>query len=494
MALFIGGLKANADDACAQVESLFEPKILWPTARYVIQALVSLIAVRKFSSYEHLARRLKSVLKPGSLSIPLGARKNYYHHLRGENYNVHSVIFKSTVPTSSIGWTKTDFFNNLGDERNPKADEKLTSRQIVENIMMLGQEMKTAKGPTDAVALEKHQKIWVDTLKRRAEQEYLLQNMVKGALYEAAEIANRFKVGISVRGTGLLAHMGIESGNPTKAQEFKNKTSKEVDLLLCDELTWQNIGAVVHYDPRVEWTSWKAVPAARTGTCPLIPTEPTHMEWVRKKWYIKTFRIRELDRMYGSRVKLPSGDDDPYWDKIKGVFFSRAKEYLAEDRDYRPGGHYAVHCKLVGPYIRVEGRPNTNMVGDHDLFGFTLGDFGQLKHDSWGNLRLVQIALQEANTFQGQHGGIWNWKPREEFHQSIKIKIMGGHSPPDGEPLVYVLPGFKVCAAFYIPGDEILKSVWDCEGVEWLLSTHSGKLYFETPTNTAVVPFDFVYD
>ena len=82
-----------------------------------------------------------------------------------------------------------------------------------------------------------------------------MMNMVKGAMWDAAEVADEFKLGIAVRGTGLLAHMGIESGDPTKAQEFKNKTSKEVDLILCEEMDWSQLGAVVHYDPRVEWSS-----------------------------------------------------------------------------------------------------------------------------------------------------------------------------------------------------------------------------------------------
>jgi hypothetical protein len=85
---------------------------------------------------------------------------------------------------------------------------------------------------------------------RNAEQEYLMQGMVKGAMYEAAQIAQKHGIGIAVRLTGVLAHQGIESGDPTKAQEFKNKTSKELDLSLCGELGFKDVGAVVHYNPR----------------------------------------------------------------------------------------------------------------------------------------------------------------------------------------------------------------------------------------------------
>ena len=103
-------------------------------------------------------------------------------------------------------------------------------------------------------------------LRRRAEQEYLMMNMEKGAMWDAAQVADEFKVGIAVRGTGLLAHMGIESGDPTKAQEFKNKTSKEIDLILCEEMEWSQLGAVVHYDPRANGVRvWPRLTLSRAG-------------------------------------------------------------------------------------------------------------------------------------------------------------------------------------------------------------------------------------
>ena len=65
----------------------------------------------------------------------------------GENKNIGQVIYKGDVPKSSIGWTEQSFFRNLGSTRNA-----------------------------------------LDSLKRNAEQEYLLQGMVKGAMHEAAQL------------------------------------------------------------------------------------------------------------------------------------------------------------------------------------------------------------------------------------------------------------------------------------------------------------------
>jgi hypothetical protein len=88
----------------------------------------------------------------------------------------------------------------------------------------------------------------------------------------------------------------------------------------------------------------------------------------------------------------------------------------------------------------------------------------------------MQLALQGAPPFHAQHGGIWNWRPKEQFHKEIKDKIMGGHSPMDGDPLVYILPTMEVNAAFYIQKEERLKSVWDVpEATKWLTQIYSGK-------------------
>ncbi len=369
-----------------------------------------------------------------------GERENYFYKQQGENENIAKVVYQSAPPKDSIGWSQTSFFENLGNSDRQK------------------------KG----------------TPQRNAEQEYLLQGMVKGALYEAAQIANKFAVGISARPTGLLAHMGIESGDPTKAQEFKNKTSKEPDLYLCDEIEWKDLGAVVHYNPRAGWTS-KAADAGSMGSIRLIVTPPadvTEDEWLKKKQHIEGVRLPKLFPDKKRLKSWPANDNAPFTLTSKGeqdlkkLFKERAAEYTEEDYDYRCG-HYAKYTKLVGPFVRLELRSDVNMVGDHDLFGFTVGEYGKLTHDE--TLGHVQLALQQANTFQAQHGGIWNWRPKEEFHKNIKTKIMSAHSPMDGDPLVYILPGFQVHAAFYIPEKEVLQSVWDFPGAtKWLQSTYSG--------------------
>jgi hypothetical protein len=70
--------------------------------------------------------------------------------------------------------------------------------------------------------------------------------------------------------------------------------------------------------------------------------------------------------------------------------------------------------------------------------------------------------------------------PGTDFNRNIRRVIMGAHSPPDGEPLVYIMPNDEVTAAFYIPGNttaDRLSSVWDCpDATKWLKSTHSGEL------------------
>ncbi len=273
---------------------------------------------------------------------------------------------------------------------------------------------------------------------------------------------------ISVTPTDVLAHMGIESGNPTKAQEFKNKTSKDVDLFLCDELHWQDIGVVVHYDPRVGWTSSQGKIAAESA----IPSrfgEPTETQWLQKKVHIETVRLPQLDAHIRARRIKP-----PDWAAVKDAFFSRAKEYNEEDHEYR-FGHYAPYTTLVGPLIRLKVRPESNMYGDHDLFGFTMGLYGKLTLDAHPTLRRVQVELQRSNTFQAQHGGIWNWRPSEAFHQTIKRKIMGSHSPPDGDPLLSIQPDHKVHAVFYIPERDVLEPAWDFpQARKWRDSTRSG--------------------
>jgi hypothetical protein len=356
-------------------------------------------------------------------------RQNAFYQQPGENTNIAPVVFKADPGASSVGWANPAFFQHLGDPRHP-----------------------------------------VGSPSRNSEQEYLLQGMVKGAMKEAARIAADAGVGISVRPTGVLAHQGIESGNPTKAQEFKNKTSKELDLFLCDEIRWEDIGAVVHYNPRVGWSSGaRPKGAAEVSQAPT----PTAAEWARKRTYIESVRLPYLKfRRLDERLRFwPKTDAD--WQKLQALFMDRAREFAEEDHEYRLG-HYAAYAHIAGPYVRLKDRPEMNMVGDHDLFGFTKGDSGTLIHDA--TLPHVQRALQASLDFQAQHGGIWNWQPAEPFHQEIKKKIMGAHSPPHGDPLLHFLPSGIVRAAFYIPKVERLESVWEHPGAsQWKAQTFSGK-------------------
>ncbi|MEO8786408.1 MAG: hypothetical protein ABI378_05030 [Chitinophagaceae bacterium] len=318
----------------------------------------------------------------------------------------------------------------------------------------------------------------MDSWQRKAEQEYILQGMPKGAIAEAAAIANIMGVGIAARPTGVLAHMGIESGNPTKAQEFKNKTSKELDLFLCAELDWDQIGTVIHYNPRYGWTSTNRSNKENSLYFHKRPvTIPGEGEWQIKKNWIKGTRMKELEKTYKQRLSIwPKDDNDPIWAKMRTLFDERAREFDSEDYEYR-FGHYKDHAHLHGVYLRLQVLPNMNMVGDHDLFGFTKGDNGIFVHDSDSILTNVQKMLQKANTFQAQHGGIWNWIPNESSHKGIKLKIMGAHSAPDGDPLIYIVPGDRVYAGFYVPSIEGMYSVWEFpEATKWLEQTYSGRM------------------
>ena len=407
---------------------------------------------RTYDSFALLAKDLEAAAS--------GRRENYFFEQDSEHKNIHTVIHTSTVPTTSIGMSQTEFFENLGNPINRRwMSEHVSSRALA------------AMMKNDFIRSEPELlRLVTGGLKRRAEQEFLLQNMVKGAIFEAAEIANRFKMGIAVRGTGLLAHMGIESGDPTKSQEFKNKTSKEIDLWLCDELEWRDLGAVVHYDPRVEWSSQVAATQARVGKPPMFSAPATEADW-RKKWtHIDTVRRRQLAGL-GPRInQLPNVD------ALKKLFMGRSNEYYEEDYDYRRG-HYAAYTTLEGPKIRLKMRPGSDIVGDHDLFLFTQGsDYGQPAPAMI--VGMIQTALQSANTFQAQHGGIWYWAPTTLFNVNIKKVIMKGHSPDGPEPLVYIQPGNIVSAAYYVPEEDCLRSVWhDKSWTHWMNTTHSGALF-----------------
>lgn len=414
--------------------------------------------VRHFADWQALARAVK---------LELGRRENYFFGQVGENLNIDTVIFRTEVPASSAGWSEPQFFAELGHPGNGRwVDEHVSSRALAEILV------------TDTFK-DDHALLAVATqgLRRRAEQEYLLMNMVKGAMWDAAQVADEFKVGIAVRGTGLLAHMGIESGDPTKAQEFKNKTSKEVDLVLCEEMEWKQLGAVVHYDPRVEWSSHEAAASAERGRSPMFAAAATKADWEKKK-----LRIPERLQKLGPRLKPPSEA------ALESAFMGRSREYMEEDHEYRKG-HYAPYTTLVGPYVRLKVRSDVNMVGDHDLFAFTgaeANEYGVFIPDTDARVNGAQKALQNKPTFQAQHGGIWYWKPGTGFNVGIKQKIMGAHGPEGDEPLVYIRPGKQVTAAYYTTADK-LDSVWANPGwTKWLLKTHSGQLLL----NPSAIPAD----
>ena len=317
-----------------------------------------------------------------------------------------------------------------------------------------------------------------------------MQGMPKKAMLAAAQIANRRGLGIAVRPTSLLAHMGIESGKPVKAQEFKNKTSKEIDLWLCDELQWGDVGTVVHYDPRLGWSSKAAASAVDDGKSRLPKGTPTTEQWHEKLEYILTVRHPQLKAQLGASIgDMPSIAD------LEAAFFSRADEYLAEDHAYRQG-ELAQHTLLDGPRIRLKARPDEDMVGDLDLFVFTReidrhDEDGQITKGSmieWDmedhDVRKTQIALQSSHAFQAQHGPIWYWDPSHnddktvaKFNSRIKNTIMAAHSPGSSDPLIYIQPGNRVSAAFYDPASKELRSVWDGpSSTGWLAKTHSGAL------------------
>lgn len=435
-------------EAWKKIQPLLRDRNLENGARIVLANWRGDQPVRRFADWDELAKAIR---------LELGRRENYFFGQPGENLNIDSVIFKASVPTSSIGWAEPQFFAELGHPGNGRwFDERVSSRALSDMLV-------TDFVKDDAKLLA----IVTQGLRRRAEQEYLMMNMVKGAMWDAAQVADEFKVGIAVRGTGLLAHMGIESGDPTKAQEFKNKTSKEIDLILCDEMEGSQLGAVVHYDPRVEWSSRAAEENAEQGRSPMFAAAATKSDWERKKQKLAD-RLRKL----GPRIKKPSDA------ALEAAFMSRSKEYMEEDHAYRKG-HYAPHTTLVGPYVRLKVRPDVNMVGDHDLFAFTSPEgkeYGVFVPDTDERVAGAQKALQNKSTFQAQHGGIWYWKPDTNFNVQIKQKIMGAHGPDGDEPLVYIRPGKQVTAAYYTTADK-LESVWSNPiWTKWLRKTHSGGL------------------
>jgi hypothetical protein len=395
-------------------------------------------------------------------------RENAFYNKQGSDTNIDRVVYGASVPNSSqgfvykksgerVGENEThSFFRSLGDARNPAWGSDPQKKEQNENHS--SEELAARMRAGNPAALS--------GLRRRAEQEYILQNMVKGALWDAARIAGEWKLSIAVRGTSTLAHMGIEAGQPVKAQEFKNKTSKIEDFVLCKEMTWDQIGAVVHYDPRPSWTS------AQGSSFRSSRQAATEADWAQAQAQVQQ-RLNDLT----ARRQAPSDGalKWPTMDKLKSTFLARSREYFEEDYAYRRG-KYAAQTSLEGPYIRLKLRPTANMVGDHDLFAFT-DDQGNILKDPIHDARVdgAQRALQRSDAFQAQHGGIWYWKPDSEFNESIKTKIMSAHNAAGNEPLL-LISAEKVQAAFFVEPQKI-DSVWNNPSSRaWLATTHSGRL------------------
>ncbi len=328
------------------------------------------------------------------------------------------VVHQSAVANDSAGWTNQGLFAGLGDPQNEQGSRE-----------------------------------------QEIEQVYLLENMVKGAMEDAVKIARNYKIGIAVRGTNVRSHMGIESGDPTKAQEFKNKTANEKDLLLCDEMTLRDLGTVVHFDPRM---GWRAPKIQLKAIQPIMETSSRH--WGAKLADLKhrLGAIQKDPRKKG--VFIPKNDGD--WMKVKSRFLQRGKEYFDEHGSYVDGGKYANHAKIEGIHVRlqVKGGAARVMVGDHDLFGFTNPDthrfLPEMRHNA--AIKRVQDSLQASNNFQAQHGGIWYWAPEHQKDKTIRERIMRAHGPQDDEPLIYFCgnEARPVRAAFYVKNPDRVESVW----------------------------------
>lgn len=406
---------------------------------------------------------------------PQRERENAYYNKEGEDKNFHPVVYQASVQSSSIGWTQQNFFHELGDKRL-KAWNWLWNKKVMTSEQLVG--IANSQGQLRAEAFE--------GLQKRAEQEYLLANMVKGAMWAAVEIARITKTAIAVRGTGLPAHMGIEIGAPTKAQEFKNKTSKLEDVVLCEYIKFEDVGAVVHYDPRPAWTPLTAATFADIWKTPANegdwntgkPLIMQRLQKLRERLTLATPQMQLRHNLQGPVAPATLGMYQlPTEASLKSTFLSRSKEYHEEDEAYRTG-RFALHTTLDGPYVRLKLRPNDNMVGDHDLFAFMDENATVIiPRPDDVRIRAAQELLQKSSEFQAQHGGIWYWAPGTNFNQGIKDKIMGAHGPEGKEPLVLIQKD-QIRAAYFC-GEDKIKSVWDFEkgkATGWLETTHSGKL------------------
>lgn len=350
------------------------------------------------------------------------------------------------------------FFDELGDPRNALASpsqEHGAKPQSIETLWKAALAID-ADSPLDT----KEGRI----LKRLAEQEYILQGMERASLRAAARISSKHKdpgVKIVVRPTDVSAHPGIESGLPTKPREVKNKSSKPIDLWLCPELPPEDVGAVLHYHPRLIWGREIAVQGRELGN-------EDFLRMLRNSPAYKT-RCAELEAR---------GRKEPPFNELLAAFNQRRDEHLAEDHEYRYG-RFKNQIMVVGPFLRLKERPHENMVSDHDLFGFFSAEGNLLTESA---VRDVQSDLQRDPAFQAQHGAILNWDVNglSGFEPNIKKDIMHKHSPARDEPLI-VVHGSKVTAEFYDVERDRLVSVWDVPSTgldvpQWMRKTDVGRV------------------
>ncbi|APJ02670.1 hypothetical protein [Silvanigrella aquatica] len=297
----------------------------------------------------------------------------------------------------------------------------------------------------------------LQTLQKYAEQEYILQNMVKGAIQESFIIAKKNNTSIVTRPTSLVAFMNNEAGHPTKPQEIKNKTSKIEDHILHPKITRHDIGAVVHYKPFPQ----------------NVRTLNEFRRYSELLWntVYQTVKHKILTNHQTNLVK------------VKHQFESRSQEYFEENPHYKKGGKFSHTVIIDEPFLYLRSAPGIKIYGDHDLFCFA---------DSSGKIPLpmqndfILLELRYSKRFQAQHGPIYYWKPSSSFERGIKSTIMSCHDVVQGkDPLIVTTPQcVQLC--FYNSQKNSLESVWEHlrTNTTWLSSTYSGKKFLETSYST----------
>ncbi|KAB8037107.1 hypothetical protein GCL60_14860 [Silvanigrella paludirubra] len=293
-------------------------------------------------------------------------------------------------------------------------------------------------------------------LQRQAEQEYILSSIEIFALHEAFALAKKYMTSIAIRPTTPVAFMANESGNPTKPQEIKNKTSKFDDTFLHENIEIRDIGSVVHYNPSGHNLSLN-----------------DFKKFKKELWKIKR---EKLNKVFKNRSVTEKIVDYFYcnMNKIENIFYLRTNEYIEENALYQPGGKYSKHVYVEEPFLFLKSKPGQKIYGDHDLFCFA--GINGVSPASIENKALLKD-LMLSPRFQAQHGGIYYWNPYEEFNKNIKITIMNSHTVGSKDPLVIVTPGFVKACYFDYRKNELV-SVWDFPNEKkWLEQTVSGQQY-----------------